>query len=168
MLQIVPHPEIKRQVVASLPGVLHKAREIIIVEVVLAHSGNRIGYLYKRAEVPAGQSVAQIDALDIGNPVAERCTAGVGVDSAALEQIDQQFVDSVDVHPGFESVSADCFRERVGKFQPMLIREGRARKSVRQPVGHHICDGDAGSRPVGADNFQILRPLKTEIVYHRR
>src|SRR5260221_14709756 len=50
----------------------------------------------------------------------------------------------------------------------MLVGKRRTRQSIRQSVRHRGSNAYARSRTVGADNFQILRPLEAEVINRGR
>ncbi len=66
------------------------------------------------------QAIANVGAENVFDPVVER---RVAVDAAALEQIDQNFMNGVDVVTGLDLVLAFGPRERVRKLEPVFIRE---------------------------------------------
>ena len=108
-LDVVAHAQVQRQIGARLPGVFDRnPSKSLSQKSSLPTCGDRVGDLRECGQVPARQAVAQIDPGHVGDPVVERrlrC-AVIGVDAAALEQVDHHLVDQIDVEAGFEGVRA--------------------------------------------------------------
>src|SRR5438477_346286 len=107
----------------GLPAVLEKARKVFIVKVVFPNAGDGIVHLNECAEMSARQSVAQIHSHDIGNPVVERGASGIRIHTAALEQIDQQFMNEIDVHAHLQRVWPMNAREDIRNLVTVLVRK---------------------------------------------
>ena len=165
-MDVVTESQVQREVRLHLPTVLHEPGDVIVVEIVLAHAGDRICDLDESGEVPARQTVAQVDALDIRRPVAEITGSGIGVHAAALKQIDQELVDRVHVDARFDRVPPSAPRDHVVELQAMLVGEGWTGKGIRQSVAEYVGYADAGSGTVGDGDFIVARPLEAQGVDH--
>src|SRR5215469_4232815 len=130
MLQFVPDPEIHGQIGPPLEAVFDKPREIVVIKIILADAGNRIGHLSERGPVAPRQTVPEIDAERIDHPAVEGGLrrAGVVVKPSALIEVDQEFVNYVDIDAVFDLMTAIRLGESIEKLEAMLIREGRARQ----------------------------------------
>ena len=133
-LILVAQTQIDQQPVGGAPGVLdeevvdplvevHGAAQVVDVEglcvaaVVLA--GER-AVLHRRAP---GRSLRTV-----GRDVVQ---AGVAVDAAAVEQVDQLFLDEIDVGADLERVRAAKVGDVVQNLVALLVRVGRPRQEVR-------------------------------------
>ena len=56
--------------------------------------------------MPARQTVAQVYAGNVGTQLLKAVGARVAVNAGALEQVDQQFMNGIDVDTGFDIVPA--------------------------------------------------------------
>lgn len=115
-----------------------------------------------------GIGVARLAGKRIRNPVLEflSSVAGVAVDTAALEQVDRDFVDKVDVAAELESVAPIHLVEHIGDLVPVLVRLCDTGQGIRHTVGFGA-QTDAWPGRIGSGSFKIATPLETHIVDHR-
>src|SRR5207248_1333612 len=116
-------PKVQREIGFYLPAIFHEPGDIVVVEIVLADARDRIGNLDERGEVPARQTVAKVDPLNVRGPVAEIPGAGVRIHAATLEQVDQELVNRIHVDTCLDRVPASGPRKHIVELQAMLVGE---------------------------------------------
>src|ERR1700733_8222859 len=112
----------------------------------------------------AREGIAQIGPGYVRYPIVESAGARIGVNAAALEQVDQQLMHKVHVAAELEGVGALDLAQHIGKLQAMLVRESGARQRVWHPVGEEVRDGNARASRIGSDPLQVPRPLKADLI----
>src|ERR1019366_4767108 len=109
-------------------------------------------------EVTPGEAVSKVGAGYIGHPVIEGSRAAIAVGTAALEEIDQELVNGVDVHAGFDLVFAFGPGNGVAELQAVLVGKRGPRQSDAQTILRHIRNSDLRSAAIGSGNFVVHAP----------
>ena len=171
-LDVIADPAVKGEVRLDLPGVFGEAIEHLHPEVVLAFGGGRgvdlVDGLDEGVVVIAGVGigVAWLAGECVLDPVLEVEQGGgvaVAVDAAALEEIDHDLVDEVDVAAELERVTALARGEDIGELDAVLVGFSDTRQSVGHAKGQDA-GSDAGAGGVGAGRLEILTVLEVDLV----
>ena len=113
-----------------------------------------------------GIGVTGLSCKGVTNPVLEvgqRSGVAVAVDTAALEEIDHDLMDDVDVATELHGVTSLGGGEDVGELDAVLVGLGDAGQSVGHAEGDDA-GGDAGTGSVGACSLKIATVLEVDLV----